>query len=314
MPFAISGARRRWGLFLWLPLCAALIPLVSAVRGQETPAREEPGDTPACRQGREGPDEAVIEQLVAAVQEELGDDFAVEVVEEWFVVASDAAGSSYRRARGTVRHTYRAMYVEYFEVRPDEPIVVYLFKGEDSYEAYCEKSYGRKPSTPFGFYRDSERKMVMNIATGTGTLAHELVHPLLAHDFPEVPSWFNEGFASLFEQSRYTEEGTMRGMVNWRLPGLQGALEEGRDVSLKRLMSTTTGEFYGPGSGLNYAIARYLCLYLQEQGLLQRYYHAFRDGHEEGPTGIRFLEEVLDEELKGIEKSWKAWVGRLRYE
>ena len=71
----------------------------------------------------------------------------------------------------------------------------------------------------FGFYMSGERKMVMNIATGTGTLAHELVHPLLAEDFPNVSSWFNEGFASLYEQSG-SRGSRMMGFVNWRLPGL----------------------------------------------------------------------------------------------
>ena len=39
----------------------------------------------------------------------------------------------------------------------------------------------------------------MNSATALGTLSHELVHPYMETNFPNVPSWFNEGLASLYE-------------------------------------------------------------------------------------------------------------------
>ena len=41
----------------------------------------------------------------------------------------------------------------------------------------------------------------MNIATGGGTLVHEIVHPFMAANFEQCPSWFNEGLGSLYEQS-----------------------------------------------------------------------------------------------------------------
>jgi hypothetical protein len=45
-------------------------------------------------------------------------------------------------------------------------------------------------------------------------------------NFPESPTWFNEGLASLFE---HTEDsgGHLRGRVNWRLPGLKAAVTQG---------------------------------------------------------------------------------------
>ena len=81
---------------------------------------------------------------------------------------------------------FRYLYQDYFTKKPEKPIRVYLFKDKETYEKHCETAYGRAPSTPFGFYMAKERKMVMNIGTGTGTLAHELVHPLLGEDFPDA--------------------------------------------------------------------------------------------------------------------------------
>ena len=40
---------------------------------------------------------------------------------------------------------------------------------------------------------------IMNIATGGGTLVHEIVHPYVEANFPGCPAWFNEGLGSLYE-------------------------------------------------------------------------------------------------------------------
>ena len=57
----------------------------------------------------------------------------------------------------------------------------------------------------------------MNIATGGGTLVHEIVHPFIAANFPACPAWLNEGLGSLFEQSG-EHDGHIVGYANWRLP------------------------------------------------------------------------------------------------
>ncbi len=149
-------------------------------------------------------------------------------------------------------------------------------------------------------------------ALGSGGTEHELVHPLLEEDFPDVPAWFNEGFASLLEQSAYDEDDSMRGLVNWRLPGLQRMLKKTKRPVLKRVMRSTSKEFYGDPAG--YGVARYLCLYLQEKGKLKKFYPAFRDGFDKDPSGITQMEKVLGMSLKKIEPRWRAWVKRLRWE
>jgi hypothetical protein len=155
-----------------------------------------------------------------------------------------------------------------------------------------------------------ERRMVMNISTGTGTLAHELVHPLLAEDFPNVPSWFNEGFASLFEQSGPRGDRVV-GHVNWRLPGLHKAIKT-RGVSLDALLRTSTDAFYGDDRGVHYAAARYLCYWLQEHDLLIPFYRTFRAGHADDPTGRASLEKATGRPLAEFEPAWKEWILALR--
>ena len=258
-------------------------------------------------------EESAVAKAQKEVRAELGEGFAIEVVEEWFVTAANGGDSATADARETTRHVVQSMGKHFFTKPIDFPIKVYLFKDKESYEAYNIKRDGEKPSTPYGFYRSSDRTMVMNIATGLGTLSHELVHPLLAQDFPGVPAWFNEGFASLFECFSYGEDDCMKGHVNWRLPNLQKAIAEKKTVPLKELMATTTNAFYDDNRGLNYAEARYLCLYLQEKHLLQPFYKEFKAGFEKEKTGVAALEKVCGKKLAELEAEWLPWVGKLRW-
>lgn len=248
------------------------------------------------------------------IRHELGEDAQVERVEDYFFVATNDTLPSFIQYKATIARVYRYLYQDYFTQRPEKPIRVYLFKDKTSYDGYCRSTYEKPPSTPYGFYMSRERKMVMNISTGTGTLAHELVHPLLAEDFPGVPSWFNEGFASLFEQSG-ERGGKMVGFLNWRLPKLKQMLKIGKGTPLAELMKTTTEQFYGEDDrGVNYATARYLCLYLQEKKQLIPFFQDFKATAKEDPTGALAFKRVTGMTPAQIESSWREWVLSLKYQ
>ena len=55
-------------------------------------------------------------------------------------------------------------------------------------------------------------------------------------------------------------------------------------------------------------------MYLQEKGLLEKFYRKFRDNHKKDPTGMKFLKEVLEKKIDEIEKDWLAWVKKLKYD
>jgi hypothetical protein len=248
------------------------------------------------------------------IRRELGEDTHVERVEDYFFVASNDSMPKFIEYQQTVTRVFRYLYEDYFTRKPERPIRVYLFRDKSSYDGYCRSTYEKPPSTPYGFYMSRERKMVMNISTGTGTLAHELVHPLLSEDFPGVPSWFNEGFASLFEQSG-ERKGKMVGFVNWRLPKLRQLLKINKGVPLADLMRTTTEQFYGEDDrGLHYATARYFCLYLQDHGLLIPFFREFKAAAAEDPTGAKSLQKVTGKTPAELEPIWRDWVLGLRYQ
>ena len=151
----------------------------------------------------------------------------------------------------------------------------------------------------------------MNIATGGGTLVHEIVHPFVAANFPNCPSWFNEGLASLYEQAG-EKDGMIVGYPNWRLNGLKRAISANAVGSFKELCETSTREFYGDERGTNYSQARYLCYYLQQKGLLTKYYHSFLKNRTEDPTGYKTLQDVLGEkDMNDFKTRWEAFVMKL---
>ena len=239
--------------------------------------------------------------------------FTIVICRPFVVIGDEAAVNVRRRADRTVKWTFDALKKGYFKQDPDHIIDIWLFKDKASYEKYAKQLFGRTPHTPFGYYSASDRAMVMNIATGGGTLAHEIVHPLMAANFPACPAWFNEGLGSLYEQCRH-DNGTIQGLTNWRLAGLQEAIEADRVPSFEHLTAMTEHEFYNRDQGTNYAQARYLCYYLQEQRLLRKFHHQFVANQKTDPSGYKTLQAVLGEEdMQAFKKKWQAFVLKLRF-
>ena len=252
---------------------------------------------------------------VAALERKLpSDDFHI-VVQPPFVVIGDEAPQAVRRcAEHTVKWAVDRLKDSYFEKDPEHVIDVWLFKDEDSYATNTWKLFNERPTTPYGYYSSRHRALIMDIHTGTGTLVHEIVHPFMAANFAACPAWFNEGLASLYEQCGETD-GRIVGYTNWRLPVLKRAFEDDAVTTFEELTGTTTREFYADGQGVRYAQARYLCYYLQEQGLLRRFYREFRAGAAKDPSGYATLKKVLGrEDMDEFEHEWRRFVLALRYE
>lgn len=236
------------------------------------------------------------------------------VIQEPFVVIGDEKPKVVKeRSEQTVKWAVDKLKREYFSKDPSEIIDIWLFRDAPSYEEYTEKLTKDKPGTPFGFYSPTDKALFMNISTGGGTLVHEIVHPFMASNFPDCPSWFNEGLASLYEQSA-ERGGKIVGLTNWRLAGLQEAIGEASVPSFQVLCSTTTNEFYNRDKGTNYSQARYLCYSLQQRGLLAKYYHAFVKNVDIDPTGYETLKTVLGEDdMPDFQKRWEAEILKLEF-
>ncbi len=253
-------------------------------------------------------------QHVMKLRERLAREMAV-VVEPPFVVVGNGGPAAVKRsAEGTVRWAVRLLSRDFFERPPLRILDVWLLGDAESYGKAARSITGEAPSTPYGFYTRQHGALVMNIATGGGTLVHEIVHPYIEANFPRCPAWFNEGLGSLYEQSA-ERDGHIVGLTNWRLRGLQRAIQRRTAPSFEALTATTDSEFYADDSGVHYAAARYLLYYLQEKDLLRRYYRDFTATHASDPGGFVALTKILGErEMKAFQKKWEAWVLTLRFE
>jgi hypothetical protein len=239
------------------------------------------------------------------------------VIEKPFVVVGDDTPEMVRlHSQGTIRWAVNRLKESYFNKDPDHVITIWLFKDQLSYDQNVVDIFHRRPHTPFGYYSPWQKALVMNIDTGGGTLVHEIVHPFIAANFPKCPSWLNEGLGSLYEQC-HERNGQIWGQTNWRLRGLQEAIED-EDYELPKfeeLCSRTTRQFYDRDPGTNYAQARYLLYYLQHHGLLQKYYQAFLESAADDPTGYETLQRILGEEdMEKFQEKWTEFVLDLKFQ
>lgn len=236
------------------------------------------------------------------------------VKETPFVVIGDDEPETVKAiAAGTVRWAVRMLKKDFFKKDPPEIIDIWLFKDKQSYETNVKKLFGSTPDTPFGYYSPTHKALIMNISTGGGTLVHEIVHPYMRANFPECPPWLNEGMGSLYEQC-HEHKGSIRGLTNWRLAGLQEAIREKRVPSFQTLTSMNETDFYQKDKGTNYAQARYLLYYLQEKGLLVKFYRELTAHVKNDPTGYKTLQKVLGEkDMDRFKQRWEAFVLALEF-
>ncbi|MFT3744113.1 MAG: DUF1570 domain-containing protein [Pyrinomonadaceae bacterium] len=242
-----------------------------------------------------------------------GRGFTVLVERPFIVVGDDSEERVEQWASDVVRGTVQKLKQDYFKKDPANILEIWLLKDETSYRKHAKEFFNDEPDTPYGYYSPSKKALIMNIATGGGTLVHEIVHPFMEANFEDCPAWFNEGMGSLYEQSG-TVDGHIYGYTNWRLRGLQNGLQKKVVPTFKAMTAMSDSEFYKEATGTNYAQARYLMYYLQEKKLLVRYYKEFTANVKTDPTGYKTLQRVLGErDMLAFQRRWEVFVMKLVY-
>jgi len=233
---------------------------------------------------------------------------------KYFVIFSDLDESqTYTLIENDVKNTSTAMTGNYAEKVPDIVTPIILFKEYDSYKDFALINYDipEHDLSPYGFYKISKNVIVVRYVSWKGSILHEVTHRFLRSDFPDIPSWFDEGFAALNEKSTFIN-GNLSGDFSWRIISIRRAFENNTYTGLRTLMESNDEELYGHRSSYYYAQSRYLLMMLQQKGLLKDYYVLFRETYSKDETGIKQLEKVMkkplseiDEELVEYLKSFK---------
>jgi hypothetical protein len=228
-----------------------------------------------------------------------------------FVLAGDLPDAELDRLyRETVIPVTAAQWRSYFDKKPDQPVTIVVLASEAGFHSAAASLDGYEPLAYAGYTQRGRRRIVLNLATGRGTLAHELAHVLAAFDFPEMPEWFDEGLAALHEDATFSSDGlTMIGTKNWRSRLLHEALLKSELPALESVIAEPA--FRGEGEGLKYAVVRCFCLYLQERGLLSHFYRKFRGTRQEDSSGVSTLCELLGcSTIDQVDRDFREWVLR----
>jgi hypothetical protein len=235
-------------------------------------------------------------------------DFSFVIQRPFVVIGDESKEVVQQRAEDTVKWAVDRLKQDFFPNDPKEILDIWLFKDAVSYEKHTRLLFGDEPTTPYGYYSSTHKALIMNIETGGGTLVHEIVHPFMEANFATCPPWLNEGLGSLYEQCGEVD-GHIHGFTNWRLPGLQRAIAAKTVPSFKALTEMDANAFYNDDKGTNYAQSRYLCYYLQEKGLLVKFYQEFHARQKEDASGFKSLQKVLAEhDMNAFKIRWEKYV------
>ncbi|MBN2717994.1 MAG: C39 family peptidase [Deltaproteobacteria bacterium] len=252
--------------------------------------------------------EADYAQHLMALNEQVPPHFIM-MVEKPFVIVSDCPADEVADyAARIVNQVVTLLKKDFFLQDPGDIIDIWLLRDQKSYRRYARQQFGITPETPYGFYSPAHHSLILDISTGGGTLVHEMVHPFVAANFKGCPVWFNEALASLYERPTQVQ-GHLYGLLNWRLGALQEAITKQKALSVEQLFALDDADFYNDASGIPYAQSKYIAFYLQQQGLLVDYYHAFYENRKTDPTGLKTLVSLLNiDDLAQFEKGWQQWI------
>jgi hypothetical protein len=235
-------------------------------------------------------------------------EFSIVVARPFVVIGDEPEAAVKEHAERTVKWAVDKLKQDFFSKDPNEILDIWLFRDAASYQKNALLLFGEKPSTPYGYYSSAHKALIMNIETGGGTLVHEIVHPFMEANFPACPPWLNEGLGSLYEQSGEVD-GHIHGFTNWRLPGLQQAIRAGTVPTFRSLTALDARSFYNEDKGTNYSQSRYLCYYLQEKGLLVKFYREFHLHQKADPTGYQSLKKILGgADMRKFKTKWQQYV------
>lgn len=208
--------------------------------------------------------------------------------------------------------TQRALNISYFDHQPDSPISIVVLSNQERYQRVASDLDQRKVGSYYGYFQSNEMRIVLNLTTGSGTLGHELTHALAQIDYPDMPEWFDEGLASLHEQSEFSEEGDqLVGVSNWRVQLLLTALDRDQLPGITSLVKQSN--ISHQQEALTYAYARYFCIYLQEKKLLSAFYRKLRTNQQSDKTGMQTLEQILNvNDLSEVDFDFQKWLTGFR--
>ncbi len=255
---------------------------------------------------------ADVRNRVDAIRKELDAGAQVEIVGDAFVFVAPDGGRFFRQAVDLARKALPLLLQGRFDRGPDRGVTVYAFGSEESFADACDAREKGECKTAYGEYFPRGRVVLANLSRGVSTCLHEMVHAIVQTDDPSAPKWLSEGLGSLVESPRFDPPGEIHGVTNWRLPLLKQTMAsaaQGSSVRVEALFSMSDQAFEQPETLLLHeAMARYLCQWLDERGLLWPFYRAWRDSAGQDVDGRATFTRVVGMTPEAATAPWRRWV------
>ncbi len=267
---------------------------------------------------------ADLAQRTAAARERFGAGTRVQVEGAAFLLVDADHGGLFDQGVSLVHRTVGALLAGPFSGPPDRAVTVYLFSKHADYVAFSRERYNLDPGNLYGYYRRSRRELLVDATSGLPTLSHEIVHPFMQHAM-NAPAWIDEGTASLLEFPYFAKDGSVHGLTNWRYDRLRHAIDSrdlGPTTRLSALFGMSNHEFLGKNEATedaqheaelrHYAMARFVCQWLDSRGALWTFLHAWRDGFATDPDGRAAFVQAVGMSPEDADAPWLAYVRSLQ--
>lgn len=155
--------------------------------------------------------------------------------------------------------------------RNQKIIDLYLSKNSKEYVNILKKTGLGSYQDTMGMYIPKMQLVLADIGISIGNLMHELVHPLLTNDFPEIPLWMNEGIATLYGKAIIKKKRVYY-LSNFRIYHVRKAINQNSLPTLKQLAYCKPFIISIKNPEIYYSLSRCLMLYLDRINKLSKFY------------------------------------------
>lgn len=209
-----------------------------------------------------------------------------------------------RFADGFVRLVNR----DFFKADFDYPIRVLVFEDRAQFKQFLIQQLHIQDPPNFGIYVFRYKFFATYEGSGFGTLAHEILHPLVERNLKDRPQWAMEGIPTFFEKFYgYWKDGDLTaywGYQNpWRIQQLGSNLAQ---LDLKQVIADP--EQTGASSTVERSESnwRMVSVFLWQQGRFNRFLNLIAKHDKEGyPT---YFEAAMERPVEKILPLWQKYL------
>ena len=227
-------------------------------------------------------------------------DYKYRQKEDGFDFYTDLSQEQFKVARTLCLEFKRKFEKCYFPIKNKKRLKIYLFSGDKGYEKFCKKA--KCEGTEFGFYAPGEKLLVVNTASGWGTLLHEITHYFLSTTKVKYPDWFEEGFAAFFEKfiGKVDEK---KNEVFWLSFGYFNPWRFSEVMVVRGSSKLLLSDLFNQKKCIQ-SIARNFILFTHHKGLLPGLLQELRKGTDSRGA----VETIFKKDLPTIEQEWNNWI------